>query len=114
MAHLPNYLRSHRKRLALSQNDVAYLLGASDGTKVCRYERFVRVPSLETALALVVVLQKPARELFVGTYQKAERGIVARAQTLLLQIDRTRPTGRASRKRQTLVSIINPISKNET
>jgi hypothetical protein len=46
-----NYLRSNRKRLALSQDEVAFLLGALSGTKVCRYERFVRTPSLETALA---------------------------------------------------------------
>src|SRR5258708_38807061 len=49
--HLHNYLRAHRKRLGLSQDEVAYLLGAESGAKVCRYERLVRGASLETALA---------------------------------------------------------------
>jgi transcriptional regulator with XRE-family HTH domain len=44
MAQLPNYLLSNRKRLSLSQKDVAFLLGNQDGAKVSRYERFAREP----------------------------------------------------------------------
>jgi hypothetical protein len=39
MASLSNYLRTHRKRLALSQEEVAFLLGAKGmdkGIKVSR------------------------------------------------------------------------------
>src|ERR1044071_2939867 len=79
---LPNYIRSHRKRSALSQDDVAFLLGARSGAKVCRYERFVREPSLQTALAFEVIFQKPVRELFAGLYRRVERQVVARAKVL--------------------------------
>ena len=43
---LPNYLRPHRKRLGLSQEEVAFLLGfrgESKGAGVCKDERFERV-----------------------------------------------------------------------
>src|SRR2546422_8231312 len=79
---LPNYLRSNRKRLALSQDEVAFLLGTQSGAKVCRYERFAREPSLETALAFEAIFQRPASELFGGLYQKVQQEVAARAKTL--------------------------------
>ena len=74
MSHkLENYLRTYRKRSGLSQDEVAYLLGCQNGTKVSRYERFARKPSLETLFAYEVVFGAPARELFAGVYQKVGR-----------------------------------------
>ena len=54
MKSLPNYLQSQRKRFALSQEEVGFLLGISGmtkGEKVCRDENFAREPSLQDALA---------------------------------------------------------------
>jgi hypothetical protein len=54
MKSLPNYLQSQRKRLALSQEEVGFLLGIggmTKGEKVCRDENFAREPSLQDALA---------------------------------------------------------------
>src|SRR6058998_2773242 len=85
---LPNYLRANRKRLALSQNEVAFLLGTQSGAKVCRYERFVREPSLETAFAFEAIFQRSARELFGGLYQKIEKEVAARAKVLTYKKDR--------------------------
>jgi transcriptional regulator with XRE-family HTH domain len=83
---LPNYLKSNRKRLALSQDEVAFLLGGGDGARVCRDERFVRRPSLETALAYEAVYRKPIRELFKGLYQSIELGVVMRAKALAAKV----------------------------
>jgi transcriptional regulator with XRE-family HTH domain len=79
---LPNYLRANRKRLALSQEEVAFLLGTRSGAKVSRYEHFFRKPSLQTALACEVVFKRPVSELFGGLYQKAEREVMQRAKML--------------------------------
>ena len=70
---LENYLRTYRKRSGLSQDEVAFLLGCQNGTKVSRYERFARKPSLETLFAYEVVFGASARELFAGAYQKVEK-----------------------------------------
>jgi transcriptional regulator with XRE-family HTH domain len=104
-SRLPNYLLTNRKRLALSQADVAFLLGTRGGTKMCRYERFVRVPSLETALALEVIFQKPARELFAGLYQKIEGEVAARAKAMTYRTDMRKPDRETTRKRQVLTNI---------
>lgn len=82
MTPLPNYLRASRKRLALSQDEVAFLLGIQNGSAVCRYEQFERAPTLETALAFEAIFQRPARELFKGLYHKAEKAVASRAKIL--------------------------------
>ena len=102
---LPNYLRANRKRLALSQDEVAFLLGAQTGTKVCRYERFVREPSLETALAYEAIFKTSASELFGGLYQKVEREVAERAKKLAARNGHGRPGAPTARKRQSLAEL---------
>ena len=79
---LSNYLRSNRKRLVLSQGEVAFLLGRETSAEVSRYENFERLPSLETALAYEVICGRPLSEIFGGVYQRAEREVAERAQIL--------------------------------
>jgi len=82
MASLSNYLRTHRKRLTLSQEEVAFLLGVNGmekGIKVSRDENSVREPSLEIALAYEAIYGIPVRELFAGLYEQAERKVAERA-----------------------------------
>lgn len=102
---LSNYLRMHRKRLALSQDEVAFLLGTQSGAKICRYERFVREPSLETALAYESIYQKPVRELFGGMYQKVAQEVTARAKLLTYKKDRRKPNRQTARRLQSLTDI---------
>lgn len=105
---LPNYLRANRKRLALSQDEVAFLLGTKSGAKVSRYEHFVRVPSLETALAYEVIFKRSASELFGGLYQKVEREVSARAKKLAERTKSGKPNRQSVHKRQMLTSITAP------
>ena len=85
MSSLPNYLRTHRKRSALSQGEVAFLLGtkgANKGNKVSRDENYARTPTLESALAYEVIYGKPIRELFAGLYEEVEREVIGNAKML--------------------------------
>jgi hypothetical protein len=96
MASLPNYLRTHRKRLALSQEEVAFLLGGNGpdkGVKVCRDEASARKPSLQEALAYGVIYGQPVRELFAGLYEQAEQQVAERCKLLGYRI-----TGKAKVK----------------
>ncbi len=99
MAQLPNYLRSNRKRLSLSQTEVAFLLGTQSGAQISRYEKFAREPSLETALAFEMIFQRSASELFEGLYRKVEQEVAERAKALA---DRT-----TARKSEILTNIAN-------
>jgi len=102
---LPNYLRSQQKRLALSQSEVAFLLGTQSDAKVCRYERFVREPSLETALAYEVIFQKPIKELFAGRLREIEQQVADRAKVMTYRTALQKGTAQAARKREWLTSL---------
>jgi transcriptional regulator with XRE-family HTH domain len=103
---LQNYLLSNRKRLALSQDDIAFLLGVESGTTMCRYERFSRQPWLETALAFEAIFQKPVRELFAGLYQKIHKEVAGRAKTLAARPERGKANRRTARKREAIAGIV--------
>lgn len=107
MASLSNYLRTHRKRLTLSQEEVAFLLGVNGtekGAKVCRDEKLAREPSLQTALAYQAIYGKPVSELFAGLYEQVEQSVAGRAKLLSY-----RKTGKAKPKREEVIS--NLVSK---
>lgn len=101
LSQLPNYLRSNRKRLSLSQEDVAFLLG-KPATNLPRYEQFYRMPDLETALACEVIFQRSASEIFGGLYQKAEKEVIERARELAEKTN-------VPAKRATLMKIANKM-----
>lgn len=102
MSLLPNYLKANRRRLALSQDEVAFLLGTQSGAKVCRYERFVREPSLRTALAYEVIFKRSVSELFGGLYQEVEREVAGRARILAAKEHRGKPTQQTKHKHEAL------------
>ena len=108
---LPNYLRANRKRLGLSQDEVAFLLGTQSGAKVCRYERFVREPSLATALAFEAIFKRPASELFGGLYQEIEKQVAERAKALSYRTSYQKPTRQNAHKLQAFRNIATPRSK---
>jgi len=88
MSKLDNYLRTYRRRAGISQDEMAFLLGTHDGTKVSRYERLARTPGLETALAYEAIFGISVRELFAGVYQRVERAARRRAQLLRKRVGR--------------------------
>lgn len=107
---LPNYLRAHRKRLGLSQDDVAFLLGCRHGTKVSRYERFRRQPGLLTVFACEILIGVPARELFAGVYLTVERDVVQRTEALLRQLA-SLPDGPQLQQRKSALTTILEAAK---
>ncbi len=109
---LKNHLRSQRKRSALSQDELAFLLGAQSGAKVCRYERFSRAPTLETVLAYEMIFQKPARDLFPGLYREVERKVTGRATALSYRMGRRKPARQTARKLEVLGAIIKQMNLN--
>jgi transcriptional regulator with XRE-family HTH domain len=82
-----SYLRTHRKRGGLTQDEMAFLLGCRSGTKISRFERLARRPNLKTALACQVVFGVPAHQIFPGVFAEVEKIVAERARLLL---DRTR------------------------
>jgi len=101
-----NYLRAFRRRLGISQSELAYLLGSATGTKVSRYECYSREPKLRTILALEAVFDVPARELFRNMYLRIESQILVRAQTLVSRLPQTTLTPRQQRAKGQLANMV--------
>jgi transcriptional regulator with XRE-family HTH domain len=103
---LPNYIRVHRKRLGLSQNEVAFLLGWCNASQPSRYEHFSRIPTMHTALALSVVLGVSVHELFSGEYQKVVKAVCRQAQRLEARLSTENPDRSTARKLAVLKMIL--------
>lgn len=95
---LTNYLRTHRKRAHLTQDEVAFLLGSRKGAHVSRHERFNRQPSLPAAFAYEVLFRVPAKDLFAGLHEAAERAMRSRARALLKRLAHAKPTRQVTHK----------------
>lgn len=106
---LVNYLRTYRRRAALTQDEMAFLLGTASGTRVSRYERFGRQPGLPTALAYEVVFAVPQRQLFGGLYECAEHEVRARAGDLIKRLEAEKVDPRTRLKLTVLRRIVSKV-----
>ena len=98
-----HYLRSERRRSALTQADIAALLGGPWKGRVSWYERGA-MPPTQVALAYEVILGKAVAELFGGAYDDALFRVRSRARDLLAKEDPAN-TARRLRRRKTLERI---------
>ena len=90
------YLRSYRRHAHLTQAKLAYLLGASTGVKVSRYESGNRIPSLETGLAYEAALGVPVCQLFRGRCEEIAEEVAKRRQKLEAKEEKRQRVGSAS------------------
>jgi len=102
---LSNYLRTHRKRAALSQDEMAFLLGSKCGSRISRYERSKQVPSLRTLLSYELLFQTPVRDLYGGTLNEVRENLRKRAKLLIAKLRATRPGLRTRQKLEALYAI---------
>ena len=81
MSHL-NYLALHRKRWALSQRDLALLLGHASRSVVSRLELGHGRPSLTFAIRCEAVFGVGVAELFPDLYEENRELVMRRAADL--------------------------------
>ncbi len=83
---LANCLRSHRRRVGLSQEELGRLLGYHDETAVAKHERFKTMPPFLTALGYEVIFGVSVSALFPGITQTIALGVDARLAELERQL----------------------------
>jgi transcriptional regulator with XRE-family HTH domain len=77
-----NGVRTHRRRWALTQAEVAALLGFESRTTVSRIEQGKHVPNLETVLALEVLFGVAPREMFPHIFGEIEEQVMRQSLVL--------------------------------
>ena len=83
---LPSYLKTHRRHYGLTQDEIAFLLGSTNGTRVSRYERLLRRPDLATAFGCQVIFGPSPREMFPGIYLEVEDQVFERVTSLATRL----------------------------
>jgi DNA-binding XRE family transcriptional regulator len=104
--HMPHYVRRYRMRAALTQKEMAHLLGCQSPATVCQYEARKREPDLRTALAYQVVFGMPVDELFPGIHREVEQEVLIRADRLSEQLTAAKDAPALSHKRKAVGSIL--------
>ena len=94
---VPHLIRRYRRIGGLTQDELAALLGASDGAKVGRNERFRRRPTVEAVLACEVIFGAPAKDIFSGLYDDVCTKTVDRARRLADRLQSLPETPRTRR-----------------
>lgn len=106
----PNYLKMYRRRTNLSQDTLAFLLGAQGESKVSRYERGRRTPNLPTLLGYSLIFNAPLQELFAGSAEDVAITIHERAAQRRTQLRAKPGTPALAREIQFLDELILGLS----
>jgi len=72
-----NYLRAHRQRCGLTQDELGILVGYGHGHPISKHEHSKAAPPLIIALAYEIIFEIPVGTLFVG-FRLAVQESVAR------------------------------------
>jgi transcriptional regulator with XRE-family HTH domain len=75
-----NKLWIARKRVGLSQKQLASLLNHKTADQISRYERGSRIPTLRIALELEIALRTPLKHLFPELYEQLRKEIRQKVQ----------------------------------
>jgi transcriptional regulator with XRE-family HTH domain len=108
---LSNYLTAHRKRLGLSQDEVAFLVAAAGRAAVSLHERSDQGPSLHVLLAYQALFGISPGELFAGDYAKVEQDVARRARELAERLAGKKTTRRRAFKLESLRGLRGPAAQ---
>lgn len=98
-------MQNERLRWALSQQELASLIGKRSHSAISRYELDGTPPPLDVLLAYQVVFNLGLRELFPARYRDVEDAVIGRAAVLWEELEGRTDHG-ASRKRDLMLEMI--------
>lgn len=103
-----SYIRTCRRACALTQDELAYLLGLSRGATVCKLEHG-RAPDHFTTLAYLALFNASPRALFAGTFAEVEQRVRKRARILKERLQRKlqkRPNDRVLKHKVEMLEVL--------
>ena len=100
-------------KTALSQDDVAFLLGLESGANVSRHETGARVPDLVRALAYAALYQTQVEVLYREEHRQVEADISSRAGVLAERVRKEAPSPLRERKLSVLRDLAARNERND-
>lgn len=98
-------MENHRLRWALSQQELAALMGKRSHSAIHRYEQDGTPPPLDVIIGYEVIFGASLRELVPNRFREVEEAIIGRAATLWSELEGRSDHG-AARKRELLLDVI--------
>ena len=98
---IPRYVGSQRRRWALDQDELAYLVGLKSGSNVSRIEHGKRHPTIKAAFGYEALFGVSASTLFPALFEGVEDALMRRAYKLHEEL-RSDDSRKARVKRQLL------------
>jgi transcriptional regulator with XRE-family HTH domain len=109
-----NYLRVRRRQSALTQKELAFLLGYGSEGVVSRFERHERRITLAIAFACELILGAGPRDLFPVLLEQVEDGVVRRMYELYERLKDAKPSRKTAAKLQLLHEALARATKGAT
>jgi transcriptional regulator with XRE-family HTH domain len=102
---LPTYLRSHRRKWAFTQRELAGLIGCVSADAISKYEALERTPRTEVAMALEIIFEETPKELFPVLSHAVHCEVLRNAKLLQKKLAEM-TDAKSARKRQFLEALI--------
>jgi transcriptional regulator with XRE-family HTH domain len=110
MGKLGNYLRAHRRRWHLTQDELAFLIGYDAASIISRLERDERTITLAVASASYTIFGIEPRELFPAMLESVEKGVIQRMHQLRERLMQRKPTQKTVAKLELLRVALNRMT----
>jgi DNA-binding XRE family transcriptional regulator len=101
-----NHLNYHRRKWALTQAQLADLIGLPARSVISVHERSLAMPSIRIALGYQIAFGTPLEVLFDGLADELEDAIIRRAASLDVKL-RGRTDAKAKRQQEFLSNLVN-------
>jgi transcriptional regulator with XRE-family HTH domain len=101
-----SYIRTHRRKWALTQKELAFLLGRKSSTHVSKLEQAKRTPTVDIIIACEIIFGMSSGQLLPKLYEEVEGDVMARAAELYEKIDGKKSRA-AARKKELLSAVLN-------
>lgn len=99
-----SYIRTHRRKWALTQKELVFLLGRKSSTHVSRLEQAKRTPHVEIIIACEILFGTPSDQLLPKLYEEVEEEVMARAAELYEKLEGE--SGHAAARKKEFLSTV--------
>jgi transcriptional regulator with XRE-family HTH domain len=86
-----SHLRTNRKKTAITQSDIVFLLQQNGNSYLSRCEKGTRIPSLEIIIAYHLLFNVPALTYFNAYLEEVKQHMVARIPPLIAELREQEP-----------------------
>jgi transcriptional regulator with XRE-family HTH domain len=103
MRTFKNYLRTYRKRVGLSQRQLAAVLGLKSSTRISEMELGKGLPNARECIVFRLLFKRPIEEMWPGIRAHAESKTLQKLWQLLAQLEQANSCSNRKREQADII-----------